>query len=1098
VGQRRVQRLLVANRGEVAIRVVRAAAAARVETVAVFAADDERSLHVARATFAHRLDGVGARAYLDVEAIIAAALEMGCDAVHPGWGFLAESVELAERCRAAGLTFVGPPNDVLRLFGDKAQARAAARAAGVPVLDGSSGPVTLEEAAAFLASSLDGDGIALKAVAGGGGRGIQIVHDPAGLEDAYVRCRAIADASFGRPDVYVERFVPQARHVEVQIAGDDTGAVIHLWERDCSIQRRHQKVLEIAPSPFLPAALRDRLTAAAVALASESGYRNLGTFEFLVDSRFPDDDGFAFIEANPRLQVEHTVTEQLLSVDLVLAQLLLSEGATLEEAGLRPAPELALSRGFVIEARVNLETMSADGSVVPASGTLTRFEPPTGPRVRVDTSGYTGYAPSPAYDSLLAKVIVGPIEGFGDAVDATQRAVAEFRLDGTASNLAFLRALLAHPDVRSGRLHTRLVDDNLAELVEATEALAEHGERDPGPSLGADAAPAVPAPPAFDGHGLTVSAPMQGTVIRTDVVVGDVVGRGQRLFVLEAMKMEHSVTADIAGRVRWIGVSTGQAVTPGVALAQLEPADADFVEEAAETVVDLDAVRPDLAHLFRRREQTTDAARPAAVARRHSLGKRTARENVSDLVDSGTWREYGALAVADRRSRHSVEELIERTPADGLVAGVGEIEGRRCAVLAYDYTVLAGTQGAVNHRKTDRLLEIAADARLPVVFLTEGGGGRPGDDFGGTLAATVPTFHRFARLSGVVPLVGIASGRCFAGNASLFGCCDVTIATADTNLGMGGPAMIEGGGLGVYRPEEIGPLDVQVRNGVVDVATVDEVEAVAVAKRYLGYFGGPVSSFQAADQRKLRHAVPENRVQVYDVRSIVETLADEGSVLELRRDFAPGMITALARVEGRAVGIVANNPAYLAGAIDSDGADKASRFLQLCDAFGLPIVSLCDTPGMMVGPDAERTGLVRHSSRMFLVGASLSVPVCTIVLRKAYGLGAIAMAGGSFHATRCSVAWPTGEFFGMGIEGAVRLGYRNELAAIADAEEREATFARMVAELYETGKATSIANDFGIDDVIDPAESRGWILAALGDPSVGPPPGGKRPFVDAW
>jgi acetyl-CoA carboxylase carboxyltransferase component len=418
--------------------------------------------------------------------------------------------------------------------------------------------------------------------------------------------------------------------------------------------------------------------------------------------------------------------------------------------------------------------------------------------------------------------------------------------------------------------------------------------------------------------------------------------------------------------------------------------------------------------------------------------------------------------------------------------------------MAYDYTVFAGTQGAQNHRKTDRLIDIAEQGRMPMVLFAEGGGGRPGDtdSVGGSGQRT---FSRFAQLSGLVPMVGITSGRCFAGNASLLGCCDVIIATASSNIGMGGPAMIEGGGLGVFTPEEIGPMDVQVPNGVVDIAVADEAEAVAVAKRYLSYFQGRLSTWENADQRLMRRIVPENRLRVYNVRTIIETLADTGSVLELRPQFGIGMVTSLVRVEGRPMGVIANNPMHLGGAIDSDAADKAARFMQLCDAFDLPILFLCDTPGIMVGPEVEKTALVRHSSRMFVIGANLTVPFFTIVLRKAYGLGAIAMAGGSYKVPYFTVAWPTGEFGGMGLEGSVKLGYRDELAAIEDPAERLRVYEEMVARAYERGKAINNASGFGVDDAIDPADSRPWVAGLLR--SIRPPPpraGKKRPAIDAW
>ncbi|HEX8804033.1 MAG TPA: carboxyl transferase domain-containing protein, partial [Acidimicrobiales bacterium] len=430
----------------------------------------------------------------------------------------------------------------------------------------------------------------------------------------------------------------------------------------------------------------------------------------------------------------------------------------------------------------------------------------------------------------------------------------------------------------------------------------------------------------------------------------------------------------------------------------------------------------------------------------------------------------------------------------------GTVGGRPTAVLSYDYTVLAGTQGYQNHRKKDRLFDVIERRRLPVVFFAEGGGGRPGDtNAPGVSGLDTMAFHLWGRLSGLVPLVGIASGRCFAGNAAILGCCDVIIATEGANIGMGGPAMIEGGGLGVFAPEDVGPLSVQVPNGVVDVAVADEAEAVAVAKRYLSYFAGPVDDWTCPDQGQLRDVIPENRRQVYDVRAVVHGLADTGSVLELRPAFGRGMVTALVRVEGRPLGVVANNPVHLAGAIDADGADKAARFMQLCDAYDLPLLYLCDTPGIMVGPEAETTALVRHVSRLFVTGAGLTVPFGTVVLRKGYGLGAQTMAGGSFKAPLFCVAWPTGELGGMGLEGAVRLGYRKELEAIDDAAARERAFDEMVERAYEHGKALNAATHFEIDDVIDPADSRRWITTLLTGADAPPPrPGKKRPFVDTW
>jgi acetyl-CoA carboxylase carboxyltransferase component len=507
--------------------------------------------------------------------------------------------------------------------------------------------------------------------------------------------------------------------------------------------------------------------------------------------------------------------------------------------------------------------------------------------------------------------------------------------------------------------------------------------------------------------------------------------------------------------------------------------------------------RDDLAEVLARRARTEDDARHEAVERRHAAGGRTARENVADLVDPGSFVEYGRFAIAAQRGRRDLEDLIARTPADGLVAGTARVDGAPCAVLAYDYTVLAGTQGALGHKKKDRLFELIERMRLPVVFFAEGGGGRPGDtDHPVVSALDTRAFALWARLSGIVPRIAVVAGRCFAGNAVIAGCSDLIVATENISLGMGGPAMIEGGGLGRVEPDEVGPLDVHVKNGVVDVAVADEAEATAVAKRLLGYFRGTVAPGPVADQARLRDLVPERERRAYDPAPIVETLADEDSVTVLRPRFAREMLTALARIEGRPVGVVANDTRFMAGAITSDAADKAARFMQLCDAFALPIVSLVDTPGIMVGPKAEATGLVRHTSRLLVTGAALRVPFVAVILRRGYGLGAQAMVAGSLHEPLLTVAWPTAHLGPMGLEGAVRLGFRKELEAIADEADREARVRELTAEAERNARALNAASMFELDDVIDPAETRGLIAATL---AAAPPsdPRGHR-FVDTW
>jgi acetyl-CoA carboxylase carboxyltransferase component len=600
---------------------------------------------------------------------------------------------------------------------------------------------------------------------------------------------------------------------------------------------------------------------------------------------------------------------------------------------------------------------------------------------------------------------------------------------------------------------------------------------------------------------LAVTAPFAGVVVAVAHAAEERVAPGVALVVLEAMKMEHEVLAQSGGLVRRVEVAVGDAVEEGQLLLVLTPSEGSEPRATRPAAGATSGFRADLEAVRERHAIGLDDARPDAVARRRKRGRRTARENLDELLDEGTYVEYGPLLFAAQESRRTREELIERTPADGLVAGVGEIEGRPCVAMSYDYTVLAGTQGMRNHMKKDRLFEIAERRRLPVVLFAEGGGGRPGDvDMPIIAGLDCRAFALFARLSGLVPLVGIASGYCFAGNAALLGCCDVVIASEDSSIGMGGPAMIEGGGLGVFEPAEVGPIETQAANGVVDLRVADDHEAVTAAKRYLSYFSGPRPPGTVPDQDRLRGLIPEERKRVYDVRAVIEGMFDEDSTLELRRGFGPGIVTMLARHDGRALGVVANDPTHLGGAIDADGADKATRFIGMCDAFGLPVLFLCDTPGFMVGPAAERTATVRHFARMFLGGANLSVPCGTIVLRKGYGLGAQAMAGGGFKAPLFTVAWPTSEFGAMGLEGAVRLGMRRELEAIEDPAERDRVFEATVASAYERGRGLNMAAYGEIDDVIDPADSRRWIAMLFDDGAPGwwQREGKTRPYVDAW
>ena len=580
------------------------------------------------------------------------------------------------------------------------------------------------------------------------------------------------------------------------------------------------------------------------------------------------------------------------------------------------------------------------------------------------------------------------------------------------------------------------------------------------------------------------TAPLAAVVAEVMVTSGEAVRKGQELMILEAMKMENAICAEEDSIVTTIIVKVGDTIVKGQRLLQYKISTSNTIEPRVDDIQNLEG--DPLLELTKRLEYLKDSNRPAAVEKRKSKGQNMARENLHKLVDEGSFKEYGSLVIAAQRTRRSTADLIKNTPADGLIMGTATINQDGiatgtgdCIVMIYDYTVLAGTQGTMNHHKMDRMLHIAQKNKLPVILFAEGGGGRPGDVDQQTIAGLhISTFVEFGRLSGMVPVIAVVSGYCFAGNAALAGMADVIIATEDSSLGMGGPAMIEGGGLGSYHPKEVGPPAIHIENGVIDILVKDEDEAIVVAKKYLSYFQGDTKEYTVADQSALREAIPHNRKRAYDIRSIVRLLSDTDSTLELRADYGKGLLTYLVRIEGKAFGLIANNPTYEAGAINSENAIKANAFIKLCNQHQLPIISLVDTPGIMVGPQAEASGTVRHASQLFITGAQLRVPFYAFVLRRAYGLGAMAMLGGSTRVPDFVVAWPTGEFGAMGLEGAVKLGFRKELKAIEDLEERENEYHRMVELAYERGKAVSMASMFEIDNVIDPIDTRSWILLA--------------------
>ncbi|MCY4657429.1 MAG: carbamoyl-phosphate synthase large subunit, partial [Gammaproteobacteria bacterium] len=1098
-------KLLVANRGEIAIRIMRAAAELGVPTVAVATSDDVTSLHTGKADEFVALDGNGASAYLDIHQLVMIAKECGCDAIHPGYGFLSENGDFAAACVDAGLTFVGPNVETLRLFGNKARAREAATAASVPIIPGIDHAVSLSEAELFFNELGDGRAMMIKAVGGGGGRGSRLVHSADEVENNFERCQAEAKAAFGNPDVYVEEFFDHARHIEVQILGDATGAVIHLHERECSVQRRFQKLIEVAPAPALSEEIRTAIIEASLRFAKRVNYCNAGTFEYLVDLS-GQEERFAFIETNARLQVEHTVSEEITGVDLVKAQLRIAGGETLEDLGLAEPIE---PRGYAIQARVCMESMQANGEVLPTQGVLSAYEPPSGPGIRTDSFGYSGYETSLNYDSLLAKVIgYSSSADIDSAISRTSRALSEFRVDGVETNIGLLQTILHHPNFSTGAIHTRFMDEHVAELVsseaprrlvspyQSTESSSStdgyagarvEDARDPLALFDHDSRVKSELPEAEESEQnkpIEVRAKLPGLVTQVSVNAGDRVVTRQPLLTIRSLEIDHLIRAERGGQIESVFVSDGTSVQANDLLFRIVSSSIEGIWEESRPATVLDHRRSDLALVDERRTYIQDDFRAEKIARRHLKEQRSPKENIDHLMD-GTFREYGPLVTA--ASWQDQEWLRETTQADGLVMGIGNINGdlfdddqSRSVVVHYDYMVVAGTQGGRGHYKQDRIYELAGRYRLPLVLFAEGGGGRPGIS-GGTRAERrdialeaglrkpgdepprsrstlvdvagrggggVPvdsyTFTKLCDLSGLVPLVGVNSGRCFAGNTVMLASCDVIIAAENSTIGLGGPAMIEGGGLGIYTPEEVGPMSFQVPNGVVDILVKDDEAAIECTKKYLSYFQGAIPHWHEPDQRLLRHVVPENRNESYDMRELIAILADEDSILEIREAFGLSIITAFIRIEGRPLGLIANNPMHLSGAIDSDSADKGARFLQLCDAFDIPVLSLIDCPGTMSGPAYEQNALVRHFGRLLVTGANMTTASFSVVIRKAYGMGARAMCGGSTLEPFFSVAWPTAEFAETTLSAHIELMYGEELNQVQDVAERSAIQKRLL------------------------------------------------------
>ncbi len=1117
-----LERVLISNRGEIAIRIVKAASALGMESVGVYPAADSLSLHTRLATSAVQI-GNGAlddpvAAYLDAEALVAAAQRSGCDCVHPGYGFLAENVDFALRCIDAGLAFVGPPPAALSLFGDKVRSRQLAASLDIPVVSGSDDPIPSAADAANLAAQL-GYPVMLKAAAGGGGRGMRRVRSAEAMAEAFARCRSEAEAAFGSGAVFLEKLIERPRHIEVQVLADNDGNVVHLHERDCSVQLRNQKVIETAPAPAMEGDLRDHILADAVKLVAAAGYANAGTVEFLV---VPETGEHFFIECNARIQVEHTVTEQVTGIDLVEAQFRIAAGATLASLGLGNQDAVGAPRGAAVQARV----------VARGAGTLSAYKEPTGPGVRVDGCGYVGYAPPPQFDPLLAKVTASSSSSFGSgdashvaAVDRLLRALDEFHIGGLATNLNQLKAILAHTAVRAGDARTTLLAEHPDLLSPATGAGGNGALtllRQQATVMGVSVAGGVGAPAASTSAAAelevepgqhAVACPMAGSILEVRVAEGDRVAAGEALLIVSAMKMESQVAAPLSGTVAALEplaagdtVEAGQVVAviaPARGAVKLQPEQRD--DTWAPQLEDVAAMQA-LAH-----KRLAPGSEERGVVRQRSRGKLTCRERIDLLLDDGSFREIGS--IAGFASYDEDGAIVDFTPANH-VGGWGRIEGRAVVVCADDFTSRGGHADGAISEKSRHLDKLALEMRAPSVRLLDGSSG------GGSVAAMVPQQKKEGESKARESHGAIKAGRprvAGAGGSFLPGHLGSTMYTEQLStvpvvnlllgsvVGIGAAKAVLGhfsvmvrdiaqlfvAGPPVVRPamgyditkEDLGGWHIHCRNGSVDNLAETEEEAMALTRRFLSYL--PASVFEPpptaepdpndpADRRdeELFHLIPRKRTATFDVRKAIRLMADRDSFFEIGPLWGTDQVTGFVRMNGFPVGVIASDSQHAnGGALTAEGCRKLTRHLDLCDLFHLPVLNLVDNPGFAVGLEHEIAGTIRWGGQWMIAFSQVTTPIFTVIMRRSFGV-----AGNNYATPRAEpsmrVAWPAADTGGIPPEGGIEAAYKRQLA---EAEDPRALREELMARIESARGPVGPLSRFQIEEMIDPRDTRRMI-----------------------
>ena len=1086
------RRVLIANRGEIAVRIARAAAELGSETVAIYSTADAQSLHTRVTDQAIELGGEPIGAYLDIEGVVAAAVDTGCDAIHPGYGFLSESAPFARACAAAGITFVGPSTEALELFGDKAAARSLAADQGISIVPGSDGAV--ESVAASLAVAAEiGYPVMLKAAAGGGGRGMRRVDDTAGLPEAFESAVREAEAAFGDSAMLVEKLIIDPRHIEVQVFGDHAGAIVHLWERDCSVQQRNQKVIEVAPAPSLDPVLRDALLLDAVRLAHAGKYANAGTVEFLVD---PVAGMHWFIEANPRIQVEHTVTEEIIGRDLVQSQLLIAAGATLAEAGL---VDIGPPRGTAVQARV----------VLASAGRIAGYREPSGPGIRVDGFAYAGFEASAVFDPLLAKVVASAA-WHGAALDRLDRALGEFQIDGVATNLGQLVSLLADDRVRGGDARTTLIDGSpTTDGAYGSAALELFREARDSTAGGG---PVFAQRLVADGSVAAVVSPVGSTVVEILVASGDRVDEGQAIVVCSAMKMETVLSAPCSGSVvDLLPLTAGDVVHQDEVIALIEPGEGSGAGEG--TTRNGEGWAPDLAQADELRslahERLASGSSDPGVVRQRSRNKLTCRERIDLLLDEGSFREIGSLAGFS--SYDDDGNVVAFTPSNH-VGGQGTMEGRASIVCADDFTSRGGHSDGSIGSKAIYLDRLSLNLRMPSVRLLDGssGGGSvasmvPAQQTSGTSTAKESTgaidagkprvtgpggsflpshlgSSMYAKQLDTVPVVNMLLGSVVGLGAAkaVLGHFSVMLRETAQLFVAGPPVVVQATGQDITK-EELGGWHIHCRNGSVDNLAEDEDDAAAQTRRFLSYL--PTSVYEPAPVEpvsdrgvdrvdELLALVPRSRTTTFDVRRTIGLIVDLGSFFEIGPHWGTDQVVGLARCRGRVIGVVASDSQHVnGGALTADGCDKITRHLELCDLFNIPVLNLVDNPGFAVGLDHEIKGTIRKGAEWMLAFARISVPLFTVILRRSFGV-----AGNNFAAPRSDadmrVIWPAADMGGIPPEGGIEAAYKRQLA---EAEDPVAFRAELMRRIESARGPMGPLNRFEVEELIDPRDTRRYV-----------------------